>query len=354
MLRQPPQLGDALIDVRYVLVDYHVDCGAVFRWARPKIQQTSDLALIHVQVTAVEDEAQLLDLGVRIHAIVAFGARRLVHQPTPLVVANVLNGYTKLAGQGSNLSAFHCIPTGCLTLELLQGFKFYTLEAVGGCVDSCCNDACEAARPTSARYRRVLWTALVLNTLMFVVEIVASQQAQSASLLADAVDFLGDAGNYSVSLFALSMGALWRARAAMLKGITMGLFGLVVLARAGWGAFNDFVPHATTMGAIGLLALIVNVSVAVLLYKFREGDANMRSVWLCSRNDAIGNVAVIGAGVLVTLTNSAWPDLAVALVMGLLAILASKTIIAQARAEIAESHARPLQLERRGAESAQP
>ena len=221
-------------------------------------------------------------------------------------------------------------------------------------MDSCCNDSCEAASPTSARYRRVLWIALVLNALMFVVEIVASQQARSASLLADAVDFLGDAGNYAVSLFALSMGALWRARTAMLKGITMGLFGVVVLARAGWGAFSDFVPHATTMGAIGFLALAVNVSVAVLLYKFREGDANMRSVWLCSRNDAIGNIAVMGAAVLVTLTSSAWPDLAVALVMGLLAILASKTVITQARAEIAENHAPHPRVERRSVGSARP
>ena len=249
---------------------------------------------------------------------------------------------------------FIACPPNSLTLELLQGFKFYTGARLEGCVDSCCDSACEAARPTSARYRRVLWIALVLNALMFVVEIVASQQAESASLLADAVDFLGDAGNYAVSLFALSLGALWRARTAMLKGITMGLFGVVVLGRAGWGAFSDFVPHATTMGAIGLLALIVNVSVAVLLYKFREGDANMRSVWLCSRNDAIGNVAVMGAAILVTLTNSAWPDLGVALVMGLLAVLASRTVIAHARAEIAESHAPPTQVEGRSVGGAQP
>ena len=188
---------------------------------------------------------------------------------------------------------------------------------------------------TSARYRRVLWVALTLNALMFAVEIIASQRAQSASLLADAVDFLGDAGNYAVSLFALSMGALWRARTALLKGITMGVFGVVVLARAGWGAFADFVPHAATMGVIGLIALAVNVSVALLLYKFREGDANMRSVWLCSRNDAIGNVAVMGAAVVVSFTNSAWPDLLVAVIMGSLALAASKSVILQARQEIA-------------------
>lgn len=205
-------------------------------------------------------------------------------------------------------------------------------------MESCCNSACGPNQATSARYRRVLWIALVLNALMFSIEIVASHRAQSASLLAHAIDFLGDAGNYAVSLFALSMGALWRARTALLKGLTMGTFGLVVIGRAAWGAFGDFTPHPTTMGAIGLLALAVNVFVAVLLYKFREGDANMRSVWLCSRNDAIGNLAVIGAAVLVSLTHSAWPDLLVALIMGSLAIAAGKAVIAQARQEIAASH----------------
>ena len=205
-------------------------------------------------------------------------------------------------------------------------------------MESCCNSACGSSQATSARYRRVLWIALVLNALMFCVEIVASHRAQSASLLADAIDFLGDAGNYAVSLFALSMGALWRARTALLKGLTMATFGLVVIGRAAWGAFGDFTPHPTTMGVVGLLALAVNVSVAVLLYKFREGDANMRSVWLCSRNDAIGNLAVIGAAVLVSLTHSAWPDLLVALIMGSLAIAAGRAVIVQARQEIAVSH----------------
>ncbi|MBB6094971.1 Co/Zn/Cd efflux system component [Povalibacter uvarum] len=174
---------------------------------------------------------------------------------------------------------------------------------------------------------------------MFLVEIVASHRAQSASLLADAVDFLGDAGNYAVSLFALSMGALWRARTALLKGLTMGAFGLLVLGRAAWGALSDFTPHPATMGFVGLLALAVNVLVTVLLYKYREGDANMRSVWLCSRNDAIGNLAVIAAAVSVSLTQSAWPDLLVALLMGALAIAAGKVVIVQARQEIVEVRA---------------
>jgi Co/Zn/Cd efflux system component len=183
----------------------------------------------------------------------------------------------------------------------------------------------------------VLWIALIVNALMFVVELAAGHRAQSASLLADAVDFLGDATNYAVSLFALTLGAVWRSRTALLKGITMGLYGVVVLARVGWGAIEGGVPHANTMGLIGLLALIANVAVAVLLFAYREGDANMRSVWLCSRNDAIGNVAVICAAFTVTLTSSQWPDLAVALVMAVLAMTAGRSVIKQALNELAGS-----------------
>lgn len=200
---------------------------------------------------------------------------------------------------------------------------------------SCCSNACESTQRTSVKYRRVLWIALILNAAMFCVELIAGQRAHSASLLADAIDFLGDAGNYSISLFALSLGLLWRARAAMFKAVTMGLFGFFVLGRVGWGAFSDVVPHATIMGAVGFVALAVNVSVAMLLYAFREGDANMRSVWLCSRNDAIGNVGVMCAALAVSATGSAWPDLAVALIMGGLALTAARSVIIQARREIA-------------------
>lgn len=204
-------------------------------------------------------------------------------------------------------------------------------------MSSCCNSECESARQTSAKFRRVLWVALVLNASMFCVEVIAGQRAHSASLIADAVDFLGDAGNYAVSLFALSLGPLWRARTAMLKGITMGLYGAFVLGQVGWAAFNGRIPDASTMGAIGVAALNVNVCVAVLLYAFREGDANMRSVWLCSRNDAIGNVAVMCAALAVFLTTSAWPDLIVALIMATLALSAARSVIVQARHEIANA-----------------
>ena len=130
------------------------------------------------------------------------------------------------------------------------------------------------------------------------------------------------------------MALTWRARAAFIKGQTMGAFGVFVLGRAAWSAAAGTVPEPMTMGAIGALALLANVSVAVMLYAWREGDANMRSVWLCSRNDAIGNLAVMVAALSVFGTGSGWPDLVVAAVMGVLALTAARSVIQQARAEL--------------------
>jgi Co/Zn/Cd efflux system component len=142
-------------------------------------------------------------------------------------------------------------------------------------------------------YRRVLWVALAVNAGMFVVEIAAGLAAGSVSLQADAIDFLGDAGNYVVSLAVLGLALRWRARAALLKGATMGLFGLWVIGNAAFQAVRGTLPGAEVMGAVGLLALAANVGVAVMLFRHRGGDANRRSVWLCSRNDAIANIAVL-------------------------------------------------------------
>jgi Co/Zn/Cd efflux system component len=186
----------------------------------------------------------------------------------------------------------------------------------------------------SPRYRRILWAALIINASMFAIEIGAGLHAGSVSLLADAVDFFGDAANYGISLLVLGMALTWRARAAFFKGLTMGAFGLFVLGRAAWSAATGIVPEPVTMGAIGALALLANVSVAAMLYAWREGDANMRSVWLCSRNDAIGNLAVMAAALGVFGTGSGWPDLAVAVVMGMLALSAARAVIQQARAEL--------------------
>ncbi len=184
-------------------------------------------------------------------------------------------------------------------------------------------------------YRRVLWVALVVNAAMFAVEIGAGLASGSVSLLADAIDFFGDAANYGLSLAVLPLGLAWRARAAVVKAASMVLFGVFVLGRTVWAASSGVPPQPLTMGAVGLLALVANVGVAGLLYAYREGDANMRSVWLCSRNDAIGNVAVLLAALGVLGTGTHWPDLAVAAAMAGLALWGGLSVLQQARAELA-------------------
>lgn len=198
---------------------------------------------------------------------------------------------------------------------------------------ACCAHDHGAADATP-RYRRMLWIALVLNAAMFVIEMVGGIGAQSSSLLADAVDFAGDAGNYALGLFALSLGAVWRSRTAWFKGATMLAYGVGVLGVTLWRLLQGVVPEPATMGVIGAMALAVNVGVAVLLYAFRDGDAQMRSVWLCTRNDAIGNVAVLLAAVGVFGTGHAWPDLLVATLMSGLALHAGWVVMRQARQEL--------------------
>jgi Co/Zn/Cd efflux system component len=187
---------------------------------------------------------------------------------------------------------------------------------------------------SSPRYRRILWAALVINLAMFAVEIGAGFKSGSTSLLADAIDFFGDAANYGVSLAVLSAGVVLRARAALLKGACMMGFGLFVLGRAAWMYHLGGTPEAFTMGSIGLLALIANVAVAAMLYAWREGDANMRSVWLCSRNDAMGNIAVMLAALGVLGTGSSWPDLGVASGMAVLALSSGWSVVRQAASEM--------------------
>jgi Co/Zn/Cd efflux system component len=198
-------------------------------------------------------------------------------------------------------------------------------------MDACC----PAPSPsTSPAYRRVLWIALAVNAAMFLVEVVAGVAAESVSLQADALDFFGDAANYGLSLAVLTMAAGWRARAALVKGASMGLFGLWVIAAAVMNVVGDTVPHAPTMGVIGFLALLANLGVAMLLYRYREGDANMRSVWLCTRNDAIGNVMVMVAALGVFGTGSLWPDVIVAAAMASLALSAAWQTVRLALAEL--------------------
>jgi cation diffusion facilitator family transporter len=207
-------------------------------------------------------------------------------------------------------------------------------------MDTCCaSDSCHAAPPPDSGYRRILWTALGLNAAMCLVEIGASLVAGSVSLQADALDFLGDAANYAVSLTVLGMAMRWRASAAMAKGVVMGAFGLWVAVATLWHVLHGGVPRADLMGGIGLLALAVNLTVAVLLYRHRTGDSNRRSVWLCTRNDSIVNLAVILAGFGVWLTDTHWPDIAVAAVVAGLGLSSAWHVIRQARDELRGRHA---------------
>ncbi|MEX1083417.1 MAG: cation transporter [Xanthobacteraceae bacterium] len=202
---------------------------------------------------------------------------------------------------------------------------------------SCCehnNRAGLPKRPDDPAYRRVLWAVLALNAGMFVVEVAAGLAAGSASLQADALDFLGDAANYGVSLFVVGMAIRYRAMAAVAKGASMGLFGLWVVGTVVWHALRGTVPEPLTMGAIGFIALAVNAATFGLLYTFRSGDANMRSAWICTRNDVLGNLAVLLAAAGVLGTGTGWPDLIVAAIMATLALQGAGTVLRQASGEL--------------------
>lgn len=187
-----------------------------------------------------------------------------------------------------------------------------------------------APKKPNSKFRTALWIALVINLSMFFVEVIGGAYANSSALWADALDFLGDAVNYAISLAVLGASLYWRATVALLKGMTMAVFGLVVIAKVIYAYMLGIPPEAITMGVIGVLALIANVIAAVILYAFRDGDSNMRSVWLCSRNDAIGNAAVILAAIGVFGTGSLWPDIVVAVIMTSLGLSAGYQVIKQA------------------------
>jgi Co/Zn/Cd efflux system component len=198
----------------------------------------------------------------------------------------------------------------------------------------CCNDGCASTPAVDPTYRRVLVVALVVNAVMFAVELAASLASGSVALLGDSADFAADAFNYGISLAVLGTAAATRAKAAAFKALCMAAIGAGVLLKAAWTLRAGATPEPLTMGVVGFAALAANVGVALLLYRYRSGDANMRSVWICSRNDALGNLAVVAAAAGVFGTGRAWPDLVVAVVMGGLALSGAATILRQARAEL--------------------
>ncbi|MFZ5732593.1 MAG: cation transporter [Pseudomonadota bacterium] len=203
---------------------------------------------------------------------------------------------------------------------------------------SCCDHnhahAPGTSGPEQASYRRALWAVLIINAAMFAVEIAAGYAAGSASLQADALDFLGDAANYALSLTVVGMALRYRAMAAMLKGVSMLAFGLWVTGTVVWHAINGTLPNATTMGAIGFTALAANAAASAILWAYRSGDANMRSAWICTRNDVLGNLAVLLAALGVFGTGAGWPDLLVAIVMAGLALQGAFLVLRQAQGEL--------------------
>ncbi len=185
----------------------------------------------------------------------------------------------------------------------------------------------------SAEYKKRLWIVIALNATMFAVEMSAGHLAGSQALQADALDFLGDATTYGISLAVIGASIKVRTTAALAKGLSLFLMGLWVFGSTVYHVFYVGVPEAEIMGAIGFLALLTNLASVLLLVSYKDGDANVRSVWLCSRNDAIGNVAVMIAALGVWGTASGWPDLIVAAIMAGLFLSSAFQIVRQAIAE---------------------
>lgn len=189
----------------------------------------------------------------------------------------------------------------------------------------------------SERYKQVLWIVITINVVMFAVEIGASIAAQSMALRADALDFLGDSLTYGITLLAIGHPLRWRASAALFKGGTLAVMGLWVFGSTLYRTIILGVPNEAIMGSVALMAFIANLTSALLLMKYLDGDSNVRSVWLCSRNDAIGNLAVLLAAGMVFTTQSPWPDLIVAFALALLFLHSAWLILRQSLGELRQS-----------------
>ncbi|KLK94776.1 cation transporter [Microvirga vignae] len=206
-----------------------------------------------------------------------------------------------------------------------------------GTGDACgCHGGVPVFDGVDPRYKRVLWTVIALNAAMFATEMVAGHLARSQALQADALDFLGDTVTYGLSLAVIGASLRTRATAALFKGLSLSLMALWVLGSTIYQVLILGLPKAELMGGVGVLAFMVNLSSVLLLMRYKDGDANVRSVWLCSRNDAIGNVVVVLAALGVWGTATAWPDLAVAALMAGLFLSSSVQILRQAWHEYRE------------------
>jgi cation diffusion facilitator family transporter len=201
-------------------------------------------------------------------------------------------------------------------------------------VDACCETKAEEISVLRAKHKNVLTIVLVINAVLFVVEAAAGLLANSTALLADSLDMFGDSLVYGFSLYVLWRSAAWKAKAALLKGAIMAVFGIGVLFEAAHKMVAGIVPVAETMGVIGILVLLGNGVCFLLLFRHRVDDLNMRSTWLCSRNDIIANLSVLAAAAGVKIFNSGWPDMVVGAAIAALFLKSALTVLAQSFAEL--------------------
>lgn len=193
----------------------------------------------------------------------------------------------------------------------------------------------------SSSFKRALWIVITINAFMFIVEMTAGFEGQSMALKADALDFLGDTVTYAISLWVIGKSGILRARVALFKGVSLALMGVGVLGATLYRFFVIGAPDEMVMGVIGFMALAANLISVLVLMNYRNGDANVRSVWLCSRNDAIGNLAVLGAAFAIFVTKTPWPDLIVAALMAGLFLNSARQIIKQSLHELAHEQSPP-------------
>ena len=201
-------------------------------------------------------------------------------------------------------------------------------------MDDCCGQKADELIALRGEHKKVLTAVLIINAVLFLVEAAAGFLANSTALLADSLDMLGDSLVYGFSLYVLWLGALWKARAALLKGVIMALFGMGVLVELVYKIVSGIVPSAETMGIVGALVLLGNGVCFFLLLRHRSDDLNMRSTWLCSRNDIIANVSVLGAAAGVKIFNSSWPDILVGAAIAALFLKSAWAVLRESFVEL--------------------
>lgn len=198
---------------------------------------------------------------------------------------------------------------------------------------SCCESKGDELKLMREKQKNVLLIVLVINAVMFVVEFIFGILSGSTALLADSLDMLGDATVYAFSIYVIHKSAKWKAGAALLKGAIISVFGFYVLGEAIYKVLSDVVPVAKTMGMIGAIALLANSSCLVLLLKHRDDDINMKSTWICSRNDIIANIGVLLAAFFVSYFNSKWPDVIIGVAIAGIFLKSAISILVEAYGE---------------------